>query len=180
MKLPGCVPAAPDVCPGCGTPLEGLGTFCWGPCRRPVHEIEAELAGAAPAVVAPGGVDLQEKEIREAIVGFFETVGWMVVDLEQGGRLERCVQCNAHIPGGGSTRVVPGLADLLLIPPAPALFVFAETKRALTGKKGEDAKRQQRPDQVVFQARIEAMGHEYVLWRSLEEAVTWFKGRSRC
>ena len=62
-----------------------------------------------------------------------------------------------------------GASDLVIVLKNKTLYV--ECKSA----KGKQSKGKQSKEQVAFQYQVEELGHEYVVWRSLDDCVDYFK-----
>lgn len=146
-------------CPNCNAPLAGLGTFCWT-CER----YTAQGSGGDPSSGRGAGNGSQghpgedsgdtrfEWEIRLAIRKALETVGWVVIDFEQGWRKD------------GSTRVIKGLPDLGIMGGGRWFWVEVKTRKGV-----------QSQDQVRFQALAERAGIPYMVWRHQNQAIHWMK-----
>ena len=93
-----------------------------------------------------------EAQTRRAIVDYLRLRGFAVYDLEQGYRAER-----------GGTRQTPGVSDLIVM--GRGRITFAEIKRGKAGRM--------RQAQVAFGAEVVDNGGQYVVWRSLDDAIAW-------
>jgi len=94
-----------------------------------------------------------EAEIRWATRKALEALGWFVLDFEQNRK---------------GTRVEEGLADLAVM--GWGHFAWAEMKTA-TGKQSDK--------QVRFQAKCQAAGIPYHLWRHENEALEWAQAKMK-
>jgi hypothetical protein len=103
-------------------------------------------------VIAPKPPVPTEADTRRAIGQYLRLRGFAVYDLEQGYRAER-----------GGTRQTPGVSDLIVM--GRGRITFAEIKRGKAGRM--------RPAQVAFGEEVRANGGEYVVWRSLDDAIAW-------
>ncbi len=77
---------------------------------------------------------------------------WVILSIPNGGTRHRLEAMTLKATG-----LLPGASDLVIIGPQITLWVEVKTD---TGK--------QSPEQIDFQSRIEALGHTYLLVRSLE------------
>lgn len=65
--------------------------------------------------------------------------------------------------------VLAGVADLhILLPGGRIIFVEMKTK---SGKQSENQK--------LFQEMVENLGFEYIIWRSIDDAILWVKNNLR-
>lgn len=65
--------------------------------------------------------------------------------------------------------VLAGVADLhILLPGGRIIFVEMKTKQ---GKQSENQKK--------FQDTVENLGFEYLIWRSIDDAISWVKNNLR-
>ena len=60
--------------------------------------------------------------------------------------------------------ILSGVSDLVVVGEGKIIFVEIKT---LTGKQSETQKK--------FQRDVEALGHRYLIWRSLEDADLWMR-----
>jgi hypothetical protein len=115
---------------------------------------------AKPAQAAKALPKKSEAEIRMELREWCELMGAVVViDAEQGYRPDRCKHCGEST-GKGTTRIVRGFPDLIVLWPAPRPAWWVEVKSAV-GKQSEH--------QRQFQAWCEAAGEVYILARSVED-----------
>jgi len=144
------------TCPTCGTPLDGIATYCWV-CSEYVED----MASTRPPHRHMGSVSLShdprsEEEIRLTIRLALKLHGFVVVDFEQGYRRD------------GSTRVRKGLADLYIM--GHGVGVWREIKSA-TGKPT--------PEQLEFGEDCRRCGIDWGIWRHESEAIAWAKDVKR-
>ena len=85
-------------------------------------------------------INQKESEIRAAIKEYLQWTGWMII---------------WHLQGLGS---YPGLSDMEAIKDSRTVYIEVKT---FTGK--------QRPDQIQFQADVEAHGGTYIVARGVED-----------
>jgi len=101
--------------------------------------------------------------------------------------LEHEVQCAIHhyltlkrimhwaIPNGGyrsrseggrfkAEGVLAGVADMMLLLPGMPVFVEVKTSKG-----------RQSVSQVCFQKAVEVLGYRYLIWRSVDDAVSWVR-----
>lgn len=80
------------------------------------------------------------------------------------------------VPNGGQRNIIvakklkdegalAGVSDLIILLPSRCIFVEVKT-----------AKGKQQESQKDFQAIIESRGFEYLLWRSIDDAVNFIRG----
>lgn len=145
------------LCISCRNPYSGPGLQC-PDCRE-------GKSGPAPRKKqdSPAKPDLPPKteaEIRMELRRWCEIRGAVVVvDTEQGWRGGTCKHCGAD-QGQGTTRIVRGFPDLIVLWPAPRPTWWVEAKSA-EGKQSDH--------QRQFQAWCEAAGEIYILARSVED-----------
>lgn len=100
----------------------------------------------------------EEHNIQVAIVRYLRLRGFEVFAIPNGGR--RDAVTGAKLKAEGATA---GVADLeILLPIGNALFVEVKT-----------AKGRQSDEQKEFQRRVESLGFNYLIWRSVDDAVKW-------
>lgn len=137
-------------------------------CENPTHGLKCkdclEGRGPKPTKTSPtdvinGGaaaqakrkkspLDLPEAEIRIAIKAWYRLQGAKVWDTEQ----------EMH------ARIDPGVSDLIITRGRGKAVLFAEIKSA-TGVQSKEQKE--------FEAAVKACGAEYVIMRSLQEAIDY-------
>ena len=97
----------------------------------------------------------EEHNIQVGIVQYLRLRGFEVFAIPNGGRRDAVTGAKLKAEG-----VSAGVADLIiLLPIGNALFVEVKT-----------AKGRQSPEQKAFQERVESLGFNYVIWRSVEDA----------
>lgn len=97
----------------------------------------------------------EEHNIQVAIVQYLRLRGFEVFAIPNGGRRDAVTGAKLKAEG-----VSAGVADLIiLLPIGNVLFVEVKT-----------AKGRQSPEQKAFQERVESLGFNYVIWRSVEDA----------
>ena len=97
----------------------------------------------------------EEHNIQVAIVQYLRLRGFEVFAIPNGGRRDAVTGAKLKAEG-----VSAGAADLIiLLPIGNVLFVEVKT-----------AKGRQSPEQKAFQERVEKLGFNYVIWRSVEDA----------
>lgn len=133
-------------CPTCATELMGLARWCHV-CGLYVEDM---ASGGAPEP-KPAPVDRRpEAQIRMAIRGALEALGFVVLDFEQGWRRD------------GSTRVRKGLPDLFIM--GFGVGVWRELK---------SAKGRLTPEQEAFGEDCRRCGIDWGVWRHEGEAIEW-------
>ena len=97
----------------------------------------------------------EDHNIQGAIVQYLRLRGFEVFAIPNGGRRDAVTGAKLKAEG-----VSAGAADLIiLLPIGNVLFVEVKT-----------AKGRQSPEQKAFQERVESLGFNYVIWRSVEDA----------
>ena len=97
----------------------------------------------------------EEHNIQVAIVQYLRLRGFEVFAIPNGGRRDAVTGAKLKAEG-----VTAGVADMIiLLPIGNVLFVEVKT-----------AKGRQSPEQKAFQERVESLGFNYVIWRSVEDA----------
>lgn len=97
----------------------------------------------------------EEHNIQVGIVQYLRLRGFEVFAIPNGGRRDAVTGAKLKAEG-----VTAGVADMIiLLPIGNALFVEVKT-----------AKGRQSPEQKAFQERVEKLGFNYVIWRSVEDA----------
>ena len=97
----------------------------------------------------------EEHNIQVGIVQYLRFRGFEVFAIPNGGRRDAVTGAKLKAEG-----VTAGAADLIiLLPIGNVLFVEVKT-----------AKGRQSPEQKAFQERVESLGFNYVIWRSVEDA----------
>lgn len=97
----------------------------------------------------------EEHNIQVGIVQYLRLRGFEVFAIPNGGRRDAVTGAKLKAEG-----VSAGVADLIiLLPIGNVLFVEVKT-----------AKGRQSPEQKAFQERVEKLGFNYVIWRSVEDA----------
>ena len=99
-----------------------------------------------------------EHLIQKSIVDFLRLNRIEVFAIPNGGRRDAVTGAMLKAEG-----VTEGVSDLIiLLPNGKTVFVEVKTKK---GKQSES--------QIEFQKRVEKLGFEYFVWRSVEDAVKW-------
>jgi hypothetical protein len=148
---------SPTICPGCDRELPGLGTWC-PDCNEYTDLIAATTDPSPPA---RDRLDTRtEAERRHDARPAVEAIGWIICDMEQGYRPDKCPECKARLPGGHSTRVRSGFADWVVM--GHGLIVLLEWKSA-TGKPNANQK--------VFAGDCAVAGVPYYVVRTTTEAI---------
>ena len=97
----------------------------------------------------------EEHNIQVAIVQYLRLRGFEVFAIPNGGRRDAVTGAKLKAEG-----VSAGVADMIILfPLGNVLFVEVKT-----------AKGRQSPEQKAFQERVESLGFNYVIWRSVEDA----------
>lgn len=97
----------------------------------------------------------EEHNIQVGIVQYLRLRGFEVFAIPNGGRRDAVTGAKLKAEG-----VTAGAADMIiLLPIGNVLFVEVKT-----------AKGRQSPEQKAFQERVESLGFNYVIWRSVEDA----------
>lgn len=97
----------------------------------------------------------EEHNIQVAIVQYLRLRGFEVFAIPNGGRRDAVTGAKLKAEG-----VTAGVADMIiLLPIGNVLFVEVKT-----------AKGRQSPAQKAFQERVESLGFNYVIWRSIDDA----------
>lgn len=97
----------------------------------------------------------EEHNIQVAIVQYLRLRGFEVFAIPNGGRRDAVTGAKLKAEG-----VSAGVADLIiLLPIGNVLFVEVKTSKG-----------RQSPEQKAFQERVESLGFNYVIWRSVEDA----------
>lgn len=97
----------------------------------------------------------EEHNIQVGIVQYLRLRGFEVFAIPNGGRRDAVTGAKLKAEG-----VTAGAADLIiLLPIGNTLFVEVKT-----------AKGRQSPEQKAFQERVESLGFNYMIWRSVEDA----------
>lgn len=97
----------------------------------------------------------EEHNIQVGIVQYLRLRGFDVFAIPNGGRRDAVTGAKLKAEG-----VTAGVADMIiLLPFGNVLFVEVKT-----------AKGRQSPEQKAFQERVESLGFNYVIWRSVEDA----------
>ena len=97
----------------------------------------------------------EEHNIQVAIVQYLRLRGFEVFAIPNGGRRDAVTGAKLKAEG-----VSAGVADLIiLLPIGNVLFVEVKTEKG-----------RQSPEQKAFQERVEKLGFNYVIWRSVEDA----------
>lgn len=97
----------------------------------------------------------EEHNIQVGIVQYLRLKGFEVFAIANGGRRDAVTGARLKAEG-----VKAGVADLeILLPLGNVLFVEVKT-----------AKGRQSPEQKAFQERVESLGFNYVIWRSVDDA----------
>jgi len=74
------------------------------------------------------------------------------------------------------TRIILGLIGLLA--GCSDLVILLQGGKSLYVEI-KKPKEKQSPEQIEFQARIENLSHTYLLWRSLDDCIDYFKGETK-
>lgn len=98
-----------------------------------------------------------EHKLQVAIVRFLRLNRFFVFAVPNGGN--RDAKTGAYLKDEG---VMAGVSDLIIMHDGRIVFVEVKTD---TGR--------QRPTQVAFQQAVEAEGHRYLIWRSLDDVIAW-------
>lgn len=98
-----------------------------------------------------------EHLIQKSIVDFLRLNRIEVFAVPNGGR--RDAVTGAMLKAEGATA---GVSDLIILLPKKPVFVEVKTKN---GRQSEN--------QIEFQKRVERLGFEYYIWRSVDDAVKW-------
>ena len=102
---------------------------------------------------------MKEKDLSKAIRTALKLLGCRCYSTEQGYRKS---------PGG--TRQTAGIPDLLVFHERSGAFVFAELKVG---------KRKLTPAQLDFQATCHRCNVPHQVWRSLDDALGWWKDKGK-
>lgn len=98
-----------------------------------------------------------EHLIQKSIIEYLRMNRIEVFAVPNGGR--RDAVTGAMLKAEGATA---GVSDLIILLPNKPVFVEVKTK---TGRQSDNQK--------DFQNRVEKLGFEYYIWRSVEDAVKW-------
>lgn len=100
----------------------------------------------------------EEHNIQVGIVRYLRLRGFEVFAIPNGGR--RDAVTGARLKAEGATA---GVADLeILLNNGKSVFVEVKTEKG-----------RQSDEQKEFQRRVEKLGFEYLIWRSVDDAVKW-------
>ena len=103
---------------------------------------------------------LEEHNIQVGIVQYLRLRGFEVFAIPNGERRDAVTGAKLKAEG-----VTAGAADLIiLLPIGNTLFVEVKT-----------AKGRQSPAQKAFQERVESLGFNYVIWRSIDDVAKFIK-----
>ena len=100
-----------------------------------------------------------EHKLQVAIVRFLRLNRFFVFAVPNGGN--RDAKTGAYLKDEG---VMAGVSDLIIMHDGRIVFVEVKTD---TGR--------QKPTQVAFQQAVEAEGHEYLIWRSVDDAISFVR-----
>ncbi|GHU01970.1 hypothetical protein FACS1894186_5720 [Alphaproteobacteria bacterium] len=106
----------------------------------------------------------EEHQIQVGIVKYLRIKGFLVFACPNGGL--RSVGTARTLKAEG---VLAGVSDLVILLPAGQV-VFVEVKTP----KGTQA-----DSQKDFQFQVKEMGYEYLIWRSVDDAVAWVAAHRR-
>lgn len=91
-------------------------------------------------------------------------IGGLIYAVPNGDKRDKIIGARLKQEG-----VLAGVADLhILLPGGRIIFVEMKTK---TGKQSENQK--------IFQDTVESLGFEYLIWRSIDDAILWVKENLR-
>lgn len=97
----------------------------------------------------------EEHRIQQAIVKYLRYSGYFVFAVPNGGN--RDARTGKMLKDEGA---LAGVADLIIVMPSEVIFVEVKTDK---GKQSES--------QQHFQKVVTELGHQYVIWRSVDDAV---------
>lgn len=98
-----------------------------------------------------------EHQIQTGIVHYLRLRGYLVLAVPNGGA--RDFRTGRRLKDEG---VLAGVSDLIVIQAGKVCFVEVKTP---TGRQSDSQKE--------FQKSVEAKGYEYLIWRSIKDAIKW-------
>lgn len=101
-----------------------------------------------------------EHRIQCAIVKYLRYSGYFVFSVPNGGN--RDARTGKMLKDEGA---LAGVSDLIIVLPESVVFVEVKTDK---GKQSES--------QRLFQDEVTKRGHQYVVWRSLDDAILFHSG----
>lgn len=104
-----------------------------------------------------------EHKIQVGIVRYLRYNGVMCFAVPNGGK--RDAKTGAYMKNEGA---LAGVADLIILLPNRCVFVEVKTD------KGD-----QQQTQKDFEQRVNALGYEYYIWRSLDDAIDFIKNQTK-
>ena len=99
----------------------------------------------------------QEHDLQAAIVRYLRYSGVTVFAVPNGGH--RNVKTAVNLKAEG---VMPGVADLIILLPNRCIFVEVKT---------DSTQSKQQQTQKDFEQIVKALGFEYYIWRSVDDAI---------
>ena len=105
------------------------------------------------------GRSKDEHQIQCAIVEYLRILHFLVFAVPNGGSRHPAEAANLKREG-----VLAGTADLILVLQSKVVFIEIKTEKGF-----------QSDSQEKFQKDIESLHHEYLIWRSLDDAIAWNK-----
>lgn len=109
-----------------------------------------------------------ESKIQKTVVQYLRLelrhIGGIVYAVPNGDKRDEIVAARLKQEG-----VLAGVADLhILLPGGKIVFVEMKTKKGV-----------QSQNQKIFQSTVEELGFEYLIWRSIDDAISWVKSNFR-
>jgi len=101
----------------------------------------------------------EEHYIQAGIVALLRLYGVLCFAVPNGGRRDKAT--GGKLKGEGA---LAGVSDMIIVLPRRVVFVEVKT-----------AKGKQEPSQKEFQRRVESLGFEYLIWRSVDDCNKWIK-----
>ena len=100
-----------------------------------------------------------EDNLQRAIVRYLRLKGILVFHIPNGGSRNAREAHNLKLSG-----VLAGVSDLVILMQNRAVFVELKTDK---GRQSDNQKK--------FQQDVEALGFEYLIWRSLDDCINFFE-----